>query len=118
MGQTIPGGLTDVTDGLADVLAALPQGDGTVTVDHNSGGTDNLAYKTSGGSGIDNAIVQAFLKTDYDAGRRSATYVAGETQTNVYGRWARPMKLDPAAYVFIFYKQAFSGPDRKDYTVS
>ncbi len=125
MGQTIPSDLADVTAGLADttaglanVLAALPQGDGTVTVDHNSGGTDNLTYKTSGGAGIDNAVVQAFLKTDYDAGRRSAAYVAGETQTNVYGRWVRPMKLDPANYVFIFYKQAFSGPDRKDYTVA
>lgn len=93
-------------------------GDGSVFIDHNYGGTDELAYKTSGGAGIDNAVVQAFTAADYEAGNRNAANVQGETKTNALGRWVTPLALDPGDYVLIYYKQGFNGPDRKDVTVA
>jgi hypothetical protein len=86
-------------------------GSGAVEVDHDYGGTDNLRYVTSSGIGIDGATVYAFLKEDYDAGHRSATHARARSLTNVDGRWAAPMMLDPAWYVMYFYKQNAWGPD-------
>ena len=92
-------------------------GDGSVLVDHDYGDTDALAYKTSEGAGIDNAVVQAFVAADYTAGLRSSEYVVGETKTNSTGRWVRALALDPGNYVLIYYKQGQFGPDRHDLTV-
>lgn len=98
---------------VSDVL-----GPGTVIVNHNYGGTDNLTYRTSGGSGIDNAVVQAYLTSDYDAGSTTTNFIVAQVLTNVQGRWVRDMVLDPAAYTLIYYKQGQFGPDRRDITVS
>ena len=93
-------------------------GQGTIAVDHNYGGADNLAYKTAGGAGIDNASIWAYLKSDYDAGNMTAAYVKGRTTTDVNGQWTNPMNLDPGAYTLYYYKQGAYGPDTKEVTVS
>ena len=98
---------------VSDVL-----GPGSVIVNHDFGSTDNLSYKTSGNVGIDNAIIQAYLKSDYDNGLTTASYIVAQTITNVLGRWTRNMVLDPEEYTLIYYKQGYYGPDRRDVTVS
>lgn len=114
------GTFTATTDSLEAIKDSLGvgAGSGTVQVNHDTGGTDNLAYKTGGGVGIDNASVRAYLKTDYDAGNTAESYVKGNAQTNVYGRWVLPMMLDPATYTFVFYKQGYYGPDTKEAVIS
>jgi hypothetical protein len=82
-------------------------GDGDTAVNHDTGGTDNLAAKTSGGTGIDNATVRAYLKADYDAG---AFTVRASAVTDVNGRWVAPMYLDTGnTYTFTFEKQGAYG---------
>jgi len=105
-GTTIPG-----------LIGAIAVGDGSVVVDHDTGGTDALAYKTSGGAGIDNAVVRAYLKTDYDAGNTGSAYIKATTTTDVNGRWTAQMNLDPATYTLYFFKQNTYGPDTQEVTV-
>ncbi len=93
--------IRDVTPLRADEL----EGAGVVAVDHNYGGTDALAVMTLDAQRIDNAAVAAYLRTDYDAGRRGAAYVVGRTLTDVNGRWASPLMLDPGEYTLFAYKQ-------------
>jgi hypothetical protein len=100
-------------------ISAIPgTGDGSVSVDHDYGSTDALAYKTSGGVGINNASVRAYLTTDYDAGNRSSAYVKGTTTTDVNGRWETPLLLDPGAYTLEFCLQGYYGPDTQEVTVT
>jgi len=91
---------------------------GTVAVDHNYGGTDALRYVDGVGSGIDNADIVIYLKSDYDAGNLAAGYVKAKTNTDVNGRWANPLNLDPATYTIYFYKQGEYGPDTQEITVT
>ncbi len=104
------------TDTLIGNLASL--GSGAISVDHDTGGTDNLAYKTGAGAGIDNAIVRAYLTADYDAGSRTDAFVKGATTTTTTGRWSGTMRLDAGAYTFEFSKQGSFGPDTKEQAVS
>lgn len=103
---------------VAWVSGAGGTGDGSVTVNHNTGGTDNLRYVTSAGAGIEDAYVRAYLKADYDAGNRGAAFVKAIVRTGPDGRWVQDMKLDPATYVFEFVKQGAYGPDTKEHTVT
>lgn len=93
-------------------------GAGSVVVDHDYGGTDALAVKTAAGMGIDNAEIWAYLKSDYDAGNRSSSYIVARTRTNVYGRWATPMQLDPATYTLYIFKQGLYAPTTVEITVT
>jgi len=98
----------DVVVSLSDhtpVTLAQIYGAGSVLVDHDYGGTDNLTYETATGSGIDNATIHAFLKSDWDAGRRSVSYKKGATTTNARGRWITPMMLDPDRYMLYYFRQ-------------
>jgi hypothetical protein len=106
--------LRDATPLRAEELA----GAGTTPVDHDHGGTDNLAYKTEAGAGIGGATVHVYLTADYDANRRSNAYVVGRATTDPAGRWDRPVMLDPGDYTAILYKRDAYGPDRVDLTVS
>ena len=92
-------------------------GDGSVVVDHDYGGTDALAYKTAGGVGIDNAVVRAYLKTDYDAGNTASAYIKASTTTDVNGRWTYEMNLDPATYTLYYFKQGAYAPSTQEVTV-
>jgi hypothetical protein len=92
-------------------------GIGSISVNHDYGGTDELAYVTSGGIGIQNAIIKVYLKTDYDANHRSELYVKGWTMTDVNGRWIWDIYLNPATYTIIFYKPGAYIPSVREVTV-
>lgn len=93
-------------------------GSGSVQVNEDYGGTGNLAYRTSTGAPIDNAVINIYLKADYDSGNISSDFIIARTNTNVNGGWESSIMLDPAAYTLIYYKQGFYGPNRKDVTVT
>jgi hypothetical protein len=93
-------------------------GSGSISVDHNYGGTDNYRYVTSGGVAVDNAQIQAFLRSDYEDGHRGAAFVVGESSTRADGRWARSMQLDPGDYILTFFKPGAYGVDTADLTVT
>lgn len=105
-GTTIPG-----------LISAIGGGDGSVVVDHDTGGADALAYKTAGGVGIDNAVIRAYLKSDYDAGNTGSAYIKATTTTDVNGRWTNQMNLDPATYTLYYFKQGSYGPDTQEVAV-
>ena len=110
---------TDTLEGIHDDVALLTDlGSGDISVNHDSGGTDNLAYKTSGGAGIDNAMVRAYLTSDYTAGNTAESFVKGRVRTAATGRWTNSMRLDAGAYTFEFSKQGSYGPNTTTYTVS
>lgn len=93
-------------------------GEGAISVDHDYGGTDALAYIVDGGAAVDDAVVQAFLTTDYNAGRRTRNYVKAETRTNAAGRWETEMRLNAGQYTIVFFKQGEYGPDTAVINVS
>ncbi len=109
----------DPAELIVEVVAQNPfeVGLGSVVVDHDYGGADALAYKT-GGVGIDNANVWAYLKTDYDAGNTAMGYIKAMTTTDVNGRWVSQMNLDPATYTLYYFKQGEYGPDTQEVTVT
>lgn len=102
----------------AEWVAALQAGDGSISVDHDYGGDDALAYIIDGGHPVDNARIHAFLKTDYDAEHRTSAYVVAEARTDANGRWLAPMRLDPGEYTLVFFKQGEYGPDTQEITVT
>lgn len=89
-------------------------GCGTVVVDHNYGGADNLAYRDATGYPVVGAAVYVFTKTVFEAAhpdfpdRNNA--VAGTT-TRANGRWTDALRLDPGDYVLLFEKPGEYGPD-------
>jgi len=97
---------------------ACDAGTGSISVDHDYGGTDALAYIVDGGTAVEDAIVQAFLTTVYDAGNRTRNYVKGETRTDANGRWETEMRLNAGAYTLVYYKQGEYGPDTTEITVT
>jgi hypothetical protein len=101
---------------LAEIQAALT-GTGSIQVDHDFGGTDALRIVDGDGNGIDGVWIQAFLKSDYDAGHHSSDYAKGTTQTTTTGRWIRPIVLDPETYTLVAYKENVYGPDTVEITV-
>jgi hypothetical protein len=95
-----------------NLVEAAGAGTGDTPVNHNTGGADNLAYKTAAGVGIDNAVVRAYLKADYDAGKFT---LRAQATTDVNGRWVAPMYLNAGnTYVFIFEKPGVFGPTKKE----
>lgn len=89
-------------------------GTGAVAVDHNTGGTDTLRYTSDGSTGIADATVTAYLKSDYDAGVMN---VQAFTTTKSDGRWTSPLYLDDGvAYTIVFQKGTQYGPDVEEVT--
>ncbi len=93
-------------------------GTGSISIDHNYGGTDALAYVIDGGTAVEDALVQAYLKAEYDAGNRTRNYVKAETRTGANGRWESEMRLNAGTYTLVYYKQGEYGPDIQEITVS
>ncbi len=80
-------------------------GAGDTVIDENTGGTDHLRYVYNS-QGIDNADIKIYLKSDYDAGNRSNSYIKAQSRTKVDGRWQWPVYLDSGfTYTVVFYKQ-------------
>ena len=90
--------------------AAAIAGAGPIAVDHNYGGTNQLAY-TSHGIGVAGAEILAYLTTDWEAGRRELGYRVGSSFTAAGGRWSHPLLLAPGQYTLIFFRQGQFGPD-------
>lgn len=107
--------LRDVTS----IKLSEVEGLGTVSVDYNYGGPDNLSYQTAAGYAVADADVLAFLKADWDVGNRHPTYAVASSRTiEDHGRWARPMLLNPGDYVLRYSKTGQFGPDLRELTVS
>lgn len=104
---------------LADAVAsAIGAGTGDEAVNHDTGGTDNLRYSDGAGAGIDNGDIKAYLKSDYDAGRRSNAYVKARSKTRADGRWEWDMYLDKGlTYTIVFYKQGQYRPSTQEVTI-
>lgn len=89
---------TEVAESIRLEAAATDAGDGDVAVNHNTGGTDALRVM-SNGSGVDDCVIRAYLKDEYDAGLRVRR---GRSITGTDGRWIRDMMLDPDTYILTF----------------
>lgn len=99
----------------AAIDALTPSAQGDVAVNHDTGGTDALAYQTPGGAGIADADVFAYLKSDYDAGHFSPV---GHTTTVAAGRWLTPIYLNTGSdYTLVFSKPGIYGPDIQTLTL-
>jgi len=91
------------------VQAASPLGDGDTTVNHDTGGADNLRLVDPDGNGIDNAAIRAYVKAEYDADPTTATLRAGPLQTGADGRWVGTMMLNAGlAYSIVFSRPGFA----------
>lgn len=106
----------EVIDNIHDDIAALLDiGSGDTAVNHNTGGVDNLRAVTALGVGIDNVVILAYLKTDYDAGGRT---VKGASTTKSDGRWQHDMMLDAGfTYTLVFYKEDEYGPNNVEVSI-
>jgi len=115
--------------------AVLPKtGEGTIPVDHNYGGEDELAYQASG-VGIVGATVFIYDKCTYDENIKPAAdtecppdqalapiispdLAVARTFTAANGRWQHAVMLCPCCdYVIVFAKVGEYGPDIHNLTV-
>jgi hypothetical protein len=93
----------------------LPKiGCGSVPVDHNYGGPDNMVYRDATGYSVVGATVWVFPKDIYDAAAPdlpNRSLAVANTTTRVNGRWTDALMLDPGDYALIFEKPGEYGPD-------
>lgn len=90
-------------------------GCGSVQIDHDYGGLDELAYTTASGCGIVGADIYVFTKAVFDEHGVNAdkTLAVAKTTTQTNGRWTRGLKVNPGEYVILFEKAGEYGPDTK-----
>lgn len=93
-----------IGDSISNLNASV--GSGTVSIDHNYGGTDKYRI-TAHGKPLADVEIRAFVKSDYDAGRKANRYTVGQTTTLTNGRWSTPIRLDPGTYVLEFSKNGY-----------
>ena len=93
-------------------------GTGAVVVDHNHGGTDTLTVLNGSSVAIDNVSIRAYLKADWDAGKRGDQHVVATARTNAVGQWRDPMMLDTGTYSLLFFKQGAYEPKSVEITVT
>lgn len=83
------------------ILVAGMQGDGSITVSHDyhNGTTqyDMVIYMS--GNPVDEVMLRAYLKANYEAENYGAEYVEATTKTNTLGEWVASMRLDPGTYL-------------------
>lgn len=116
-GHAIAGSLGAAITSILNATASI-FGDGSISVGTNYGGANALKYETSGGAGVDNAVIRAYLKSDYDAGNTGEAFVQGRTMTKVGGIFIAPLMLDAAVYTLVYEKQNEYGPDTVEVTVA
>ncbi len=101
-----------------DQITTSPDDTGAIAqvpLSHDTGGTDNLAYKTPGGTPIVGASVRVFESTDWAV--LNLTRPVGVTSTDENGRWAIPIFVNPGTYVIQFHVPGLYGPDSTTVTV-
>lgn len=102
---------------LEDIFQLLTETppNGHVLVDTNYGGEDNLRYVDLKGSGIADADVMVFLKSDYEIGNTGGSYVRASTRTDIDGRFVKPLVLGEGyEYILVYYRSSSAGPDLKE----
>ena len=90
------------------------KGCGTIAVDHNYGGQENLIYAASiDGCPIIGASVYVFTRAVYDELETDTprNLAVSGTTTRANGRWTESLKLDPGEYAILFEKLGEYGPD-------
>ena len=106
-------------DDIETIVEATPNiGDGSVSIDHDYGGTDNYRVLSASGKPIADVQIKAYTSTDYNNGRKSNTYIVGQTETKSDGRWKSVIRLDPGTYVFEFSKRTAFKTKTASITVS
>lgn len=93
----------------------LPKiGCGTIVVDHNFGGLDNLTYRDATGYSVVGADVYIFTKDVFDAAHPDypdRSLAVARTTTRVNGRWNDAVQLDPGDYAVLYEKPGEYGPN-------
>ena len=83
-----------------------------VSLNHNTGGVDNLRYLTANGEPISYARITVYLTSDISQGIYTNPLAISSTDDT--GRWTLPIKVDNSgagAYTIVFEKEGFFGPD-------
>lgn len=95
-------------------------GCGLVTVDHNFGGLDYLAYRDAMGYSIVGATIYVFtqiaLEAAYPDFPNRALAIA-QTTTRANGRWSDALQIDPGDYGVLYEKPGEYGPNTQYITV-
>lgn len=89
---------------------------GSITVDHNYGGENNLVYRL-GGKPVADAIIQVFTADDYEQKSADLLAIVASTRQNDDGSWANAIHLMPGNYVLHCFKKNVAGPDSYHITV-
>ncbi|HKZ58561.1 MAG TPA: hypothetical protein VJ547_01775 [Candidatus Thermoplasmatota archaeon] len=93
-------------------------GAGNILVTIDTGGANNLKPILSGGAALAGVLIQAFLKTDWDAGNVTyATYGKGQTESTSTGAFSWPLILAAATYTLSYTLANYQGTT-KEVTVS
>ncbi len=92
-------------------------GSGTIVVNHDYGGTDSLRIVDGNGSGIENANIYAYLKSDWDNGLRAAANCKGWSMTDGDGRWSWSMYLEAGTFYLAVDAPGFEQQELKEVTV-
>lgn len=116
--QTAAQAAADKAAILAAISAAAPAGDGDTTVNHDTGGEDNLRIVDGDGAGVDNVAIRAYLKTEYDANPATAVLRAGPIYTAADGRWVGTMLLNSGLVYTLVYARPGYNAVTKEVTVS
>jgi hypothetical protein len=83
-------------------------GTGPNAINQNTGGTDNLRYVDSSGSGIEGANILIYLASDWPGNPGN---VQANATTGADGRWLAPAFVVSGTYVAVFVKVGADGPD-------
>jgi len=97
-----------ITGNGTGILANTPAGTGSIAINHNTGGTDNLRYIDSAGNGIAAATVLIYLAADWP---NNPGNIQAATTTGSDGRWLAPCMVTHGTYVAVFSKVGLDGPD-------
>lgn len=104
--------------GELDQIDRLPTGEGSIRVDHDYGGADNLQICDEDTlAPVDNAFVYIYRTVDFQANRTDKSiYLQAWTITNQNGRWITPAYLDPDEYTILVIKSR-AKPKTRNITV-
>lgn len=99
-------------------LQGMTTGSGTIVVNHDYGGSDNLRIVDGNNSGIENANIYAYLKSDWDNGLRTSAYCKGWSMTDGDGRWSWSVYLEDGTYYLVVDTPGFEQQSLKEVVVS
>lgn len=87
-----------------------------VKLDQNYTSPGYLRYQTTSGAPVENAVIRAFYKTDFDQGNTNAPLAT--TLTDVKGNWVNPIFVTTGfTYTLQFFKEGLYGPDKIEVVV-